>query len=87
MGKKRVYTLARELHMSSKQLITKANHKGNHIKNHMVTLDPKQETKVRKAVKPTRNVKPSNNHKSNHHQSNHHNNNHRVNNHKKVVII
>lgn len=85
MGKKRVYTLARELHMSSKQLITKANKKGIHIKNHMATLDSKQESQVRHAVKASRNSKPANNHKSNNHHGNNRNNQHRVNNHKSNV--
>ena len=50
MGKKRVYKLARELNMTSKQLITKANAKGFPIKNHMSTLDHAQEMKVRRAL-------------------------------------
>ena len=50
MEKKRVYTLARELHMSSKNLIKKAASKGFKIKNHMSTLTQGQENKVRRLV-------------------------------------
>lgn len=42
MGKKRVYELAKELNVASKDLITKANEAGYDVKNHMSTLDEAQ---------------------------------------------
>lgn len=50
MEKKRVYEIAKELHMSSKELVNKANAKGMKIKNHMVSLDHADEMKLRHLV-------------------------------------
>ncbi|KJW12189.1 translation initiation factor IF-2 [Levilactobacillus spicheri] len=52
MGKKRIYELAKEINVSSKQLIAKAEEKGFPVKNHMSTLGENEERQLRAAFKP-----------------------------------
>ncbi len=47
MGKKRIYELAKELNVSSKQIVDRGNKKGFDIKNHMSTVDANQERQIR----------------------------------------
>ncbi|MFC6288644.1 translation initiation factor IF-2 [Levilactobacillus angrenensis] len=49
MGKKRIYELAKELNVSSKQIIDKAATKGFPVKNHMSTLGENEERQLRAA--------------------------------------
>ncbi|MFD1465501.1 translation initiation factor IF-2 [Lapidilactobacillus mulanensis] len=51
MGKKRVYELAKELNVASKDLITKANEAGYDVKNHMSTLDDAQVSHLSQSFK------------------------------------
>ncbi|WP_024746172.1 translation initiation factor IF-2 [Levilactobacillus namurensis] len=51
MGKKRLYELAKEINVSSKQLIAKAEEKGFPVKNHMSTLGENEERQLRAAFK------------------------------------
>ncbi|MBU9788034.1 translation initiation factor IF-2 [Lentilactobacillus sp. IMAU92037] len=48
MGKKRIYELAKELNVSSKQIVDRADKEGFTIKNHMSTVDDNQEKQIRK---------------------------------------
>ena len=52
MGKKRIYELAKEINVSSKQIIAKAEEKGFPVKNHMSTLGENEERQLRAAFKP-----------------------------------
>ena len=52
MGKKRIYELAKEINVSSKQIIAKAEEKGFPVKNHMSTLGENEERQLREAFKP-----------------------------------
>lgn len=47
MGKKRIYELAKELNVSSKQIVDRANKQGFDVKNHMSTVDDNQERQIR----------------------------------------
>ncbi|KRO04987.1 translation initiation factor 2 [Levilactobacillus paucivorans] len=49
MGKKRIYELAKEINVSSKQIIAKAEEKGFPVKNHMSTLGENEERQLRAA--------------------------------------
>ncbi|MCH5464261.1 translation initiation factor IF-2 [Levilactobacillus tujiorum] len=49
MGKKRIYELAKEINVSSKQIIAKAEEKGFPVKNHMSTLGENEERQLREA--------------------------------------
>ncbi|NLR08630.1 MULTISPECIES: translation initiation factor IF-2 [Lactobacillaceae] len=49
MGKKRIYELAKEINISSKQIIAKAEEKGFPVKNHMSTLGENEERQLREA--------------------------------------
>ncbi|WP_341778404.1 translation initiation factor IF-2 [Levilactobacillus sp. HBUAS70063] len=49
MGKKRIYELAKEINVSSKQIIAKAEAKGFPVKNHMSTLGENEERQLREA--------------------------------------
>ncbi|XRF77849.1 translation initiation factor IF-2 N-terminal domain-containing protein [Pediococcus acidilactici] len=51
MGKKRIYELAKEINVSSKEIIEKAQADGLDIKNHMSTLDADSEKHLREAFK------------------------------------
>ena len=48
MGKKRVYELAKEMNMASKELVEKAHSLGINVKNHMATLTSEEEAKLRR---------------------------------------
>ena len=52
MGKKRIYELAKEINVSSKQIIAKAEEKGFPVKNHMSTLGDNEERQLRAAFQP-----------------------------------
>ncbi|AKP65643.1 translation initiation factor IF-2 [Levilactobacillus koreensis] len=52
MGKKRIYELAKEINVSSKQIIAKAEEKGFPVKNHMSTLGENEERQLRAAFQP-----------------------------------
>ncbi|PIO81969.1 translation initiation factor IF-2 [Pediococcus damnosus] len=47
MGKKRIYELAKEINVSSKDIIAKAKEDGFDVKNHMSTLGEDEERKIR----------------------------------------
>ena len=47
MGKKRIYELAKEINVSSKDIVEKAQANGLDIKNHMSTIDDAIESKIR----------------------------------------
>ncbi|WP_461244042.1 translation initiation factor IF-2 [Secundilactobacillus muriivasis] len=49
MGKKRIYELAKELNVSSKTIIDKAQEKGFDVKNHMSSLGNNEERQLREA--------------------------------------
>lgn len=51
MGKKRIYELAKEINVSSKDIIEKAQVDGLDVKNHMSTLDDASEKHLRNAFK------------------------------------
>lgn len=51
MGKKRIYELAKEINVSSKDIIKKAQADGLDVKNHMSTLDDASEKHLRNAFK------------------------------------
>ncbi len=53
MGKKRIYELAKELNVSSKQIIDQAKKDGFEVKNHMSSVDDSQEKKIRQAFSKT----------------------------------
>ncbi|MCY9806763.1 translation initiation factor IF-2 [Lentilactobacillus senioris] len=79
MGKKRIYELAKELNVSSKEIIDDANRAGYDIKNHMSTVDDAQEKRIRQVfskqnqkstTKPTNTTSHTNNAgKQNHNSS------------------
>lgn len=50
MSKKRVYELAKELDVTSKDLVEKAHTIGIDVKNHMSTVSPNDEVKIRKQL-------------------------------------
>ncbi len=52
MGKIRVYELAKELEMESKDVIRRLGKMGAEVKNHMSTVDEKYETMLRDIVRP-----------------------------------
>ncbi|MFC6261070.1 translation initiation factor IF-2 [Levilactobacillus fujinensis] len=52
MGKTRIYELAKEINVSSKQIIAKAEEKGFPVKNHMSTLGENEERQLRAAFQP-----------------------------------
>ena len=86
MGKKRIYELAKELNVSSKEIIDDANRAGYDIKNHMSTVDDAQEKRIRQvfskqgsnnnkgtakpADKPSNNTAPKNNQQTSHRSQN-----------------
>ncbi|MEJ1295031.1 translation initiation factor IF-2 N-terminal domain-containing protein [Latilactobacillus sakei] len=49
MGKKRIYELAKEINVASKDILETANKKGYDLKNHMATIDDNQEKTLRVA--------------------------------------
>lgn len=51
MGKKRIYELAKEINVSSKDIIDRAQADGLDVKNHMSTLDDSSEKHLRDAFK------------------------------------
>ena len=51
MGKKRIYELAKEINVSSKDIIDRAQADGLDVKNHMSTLDDASEKHLREAFK------------------------------------
>lgn len=82
MGKKRIYELAKELNVSSKAILDKAQEKGYDVKNHMSTLGSNEERQLRETfsnkgkttnksqssqAKPAQSAKPAQN--RDHHQS------------------
>ncbi|MEG2708269.1 MAG: translation initiation factor IF-2 N-terminal domain-containing protein, partial [Vagococcus sp.] len=50
MSKKRVYELAKELEMSSKNIVDKAHSIGIDVKNHMSTLADSDITKIKNEI-------------------------------------
>lgn len=50
MGKTRVHELAKELQMNSKELITRLQHMGIMVKNHMSTLEDSEVKKVKESL-------------------------------------
>ncbi|WP_369395582.1 translation initiation factor IF-2 N-terminal domain-containing protein [Lentilactobacillus senioris] len=78
MGKKRIYELAKELNVSSKEIIDDANRAGYDIKNHMSTVDDAQEKRIRQVfskqnqkstTKPTNTASHTNNAGNQNHNS------------------
>ncbi|MTV81282.1 translation initiation factor IF-2 [Secundilactobacillus folii] len=61
MGKKRIYELAKELNVSSKTIIDKAQEKGFDVKNHMSTLGDNEERQLRESFsnKGSKTAKPA----------------------------
>ena len=57
MAKERIYELAKELKMPSKQLVKLANDQGMSIKSHMSSVTPDQAAKLRQAAKGGNNQK------------------------------
>ena len=70
MAKERIYELAKELKMPSKNLVKVANQQGMEIKSHMSSVTPAQAAKLREVVKnenggPKKaSAKPANHHKN-----------------------
>lgn len=70
MAKERIYELAKELKMPSKNLVKVANQQGMEIKSHMSSVTPAQAAKLREVVKNENggqkkaNTKPANHHKN-----------------------
>ncbi|MCF6165505.1 Translation initiation factor [Furfurilactobacillus rossiae] len=60
MANKRIYELAKELNVSSKELLTKASAKGMSFNNHMATISDAQEKTLRGIIKPTVQAKAAN---------------------------
>ncbi len=58
MKKKRVYELAKELELGSKELISLLHNIGIEVKSHMCTLDADNVKRVRESVNKTRDSKP-----------------------------
>ncbi|MDH5104448.1 translation initiation factor IF-2 [Lentilactobacillus diolivorans] len=93
MGKKRIYELAKELNVSSKQIVDRADKAGMSIKNHMSTVDDNQEKQIRKmfsksgnnSTQQTNSHQPTQHHNSKNSDQRNHNrvnaNNHQSNNH------
>ncbi|EEU30690.1 translation initiation factor IF-2 [Limosilactobacillus coleohominis 101-4-CHN] len=70
MAKERIYELAKELKMPSKQLVKIANDQGMSIKSHMSSVTPDQAAKLRQAAKGSNNQqakKPNGNAVKQHH--------------------
>ncbi|WP_412990196.1 translation initiation factor IF-2 [Pediococcus siamensis] len=57
MGKKRIYELAKEINVSSKDIIAKAKEDGFDVKNHMSTLGENEERQIRHAFATKNNQK------------------------------
>lgn len=89
MGKKRIYELAKELNVSSKAILDKAQEKGFDVKNHMSTLGSNEERQLRETfsnkgkttnksqssqAKPAQSAKPAQNHQSTSSSQNGHSN-------------
>ncbi|MHA8111213.1 translation initiation factor IF-2 [Lactobacillaceae bacterium Melli_B4] len=77
MGKKRIYELAKELNVTSKQLINSANSKGISVHNHMSTIDDSQAKQLVALVKnkgshskASANSKPQGNNNNQHRNNN-----------------
>ncbi|WP_172189504.1 translation initiation factor IF-2 [Lentilactobacillus kribbianus] len=76
MGKKRIYELAKELNVSSKQIIDDANQAGLDIKNHMASVDDQQEKQIRKMFANQSKSKSTNNNGHSNGQNRSNNQNH-----------
>ncbi|WP_225047468.1 translation initiation factor IF-2 [Lacticaseibacillus kribbianus] len=59
MGKKRVYEFAKELNLTSKQVIDAAKSKGIDFSSHMATIDAAQEATIKAGLKPAAAAKPA----------------------------
>jgi translation initiation factor IF-2 len=81
MAKERIYELAKELKMPSKNLVKVANQQGMEIKSHMSSVTPAQAAKLREVVK-NENGGPK---KSSAKQTNHHKNHQAKDDHKKAA--
>lgn len=57
MGKKRIYELAKEINVSSKDIIAKAKASGFDVKNHMSTLGENEERQIRQSFATKNNQK------------------------------
>ncbi|GEL14476.1 translation initiation factor IF-2 [Pediococcus cellicola] len=57
MGKKRIYELAKEINVSSKDIIAKAKEAGFDVKNHMSTLGENEERQIRHSFATKNNSK------------------------------
>ncbi|MCT4397685.1 translation initiation factor IF-2 [Pediococcus ethanolidurans] len=57
MGKKRIYELAKEINVSSKDIIAKAKESGFNVKNHMSTLGENEERQIRQSFATKNNQK------------------------------
>ncbi|MCV3327231.1 translation initiation factor IF-2 [Pediococcus ethanolidurans] len=57
MGKKRIYELAKEINVSSKDIIAKAKESGFDVKNHMSTLGENEERQIRQSFATKNNQK------------------------------
>ncbi|KRM08325.1 translation initiation factor IF-2 [Liquorilactobacillus ghanensis DSM 18630] len=55
MGKKRIYQLAKELNISSKEVIAAAKERGFSVRNHMSTLGENEERQLRESLRPNKN--------------------------------
>ncbi|MFT9213580.1 translation initiation factor IF-2 N-terminal domain-containing protein, partial [Liquorilactobacillus ghanensis] len=51
MGKKRIYQLAKELNISSKEVIAAAKERGFSVRNHMSTLGENEERQLRESLR------------------------------------
>ncbi|GLB46942.1 translation initiation factor IF-2 [Philodulcilactobacillus myokoensis] len=80
MGKKRIYELAKELHITNKKLVDTANQNGLHVKNHMSTLSQQEENKLRNVLKPKSHNNATHQSSNNHHKNSENNNNRNNNN-------
>ncbi|MGY3749174.1 translation initiation factor IF-2 [Vagococcus acidifermentans] len=65
MSKKRVYELAKELNLSSKEIVTKAHSVGINLKNHMSSLSESDEAALRKKIGSSGSVKENKQTKNN----------------------
>ncbi|MFT8900986.1 translation initiation factor IF-2 [Liquorilactobacillus nagelii] len=59
MGKKRIYQLAKELNISSKEVIAAAKERGFSVRNHMSTLGENEERQLRESLRPNQSTKTS----------------------------
>ncbi|GEP18626.1 translation initiation factor IF-2 [Pediococcus argentinicus] len=59
MGKKRIYELAKEINVSSKDILSKAQDAGYDVKNHMSTLDDHEEKHMREVFTSKNEKKPA----------------------------